>query len=77
MKYCFNSLTLLEDLFDDMATIRVRTMEDITTYKVAEFTKGYSTSKPMMIDEMPNQLGKVPAVILYNQKSQRRGIEDI
>jgi len=73
-KYVLTSLTLLEDLFDDMATIRVWTMEDITTYKVAEFTKGYSTSKPMMIDEMPNQLGKVPAVILYNQKSQRRGI---
>jgi hypothetical protein len=73
-KYVLTSLTLLEDLFDDMATIRVWTMEDITTYKVAEFTKGYSTSKPMLIDEMPNQLGKVPAVILYNQKSQRRGI---
>ena len=57
-KYVLTSLTLLEDLFDDMATIRVWTMEDITTYKVAEFTKGYSTSKPMMIDEMPNQLGK-------------------
>ena len=73
-KYVLNRLVLLEDLFDDVATIRVWTNEDITTYKVKDYTKGYSTSKPMLIDEMPNMLGKVPAVILYNQKSQRRGI---
>lgn len=73
-KYVLNRLVLLEDLFDDVATIRVWTNEDITTYKVKDYTKGYSTSKPMLLDEMPNMLGKVPAVILYNQKSQRRGV---
>jgi len=73
-KYYLTSLTLLEDLFDDMATIRIWTLEDICTYKVADFTKGYSSAKPMLIDEMPNMLGKIPAVVLYNQKSQRRGI---
>lgn len=73
-RYVLTRLVLLEDLFDDVATIRVWTNEDITTYKVKDYTKGYSTSKPMLLDEMPNMLGKVPAVILYNQKSQRRGI---
>jgi hypothetical protein len=73
-RYVLTSLTLLEDLFEDVATIRVWTMEDISTYRVKDFNKGYSTAKPMLVDEMPNQLGKVPAVILYNQKSQRRGI---
>jgi hypothetical protein len=73
-RYILTRLVLLEDLFDDVATIRVWTNEDITTYKVKDYTKGYSTSKPMLLDEMPNMLGKVPAVILYNQKSQRRGI---
>tara|TARA_X000001382_G_scaffold130890_1_gene127626 strand:- start:1021 stop:2442 length:1422 start_codon:yes stop_codon:yes gene_type:complete len=73
-KYVLTSLTLLEDLFEDVATIRVWTMEDITTYMVADFSKGYSTGKPIIKDEMPNMLGKIPAVILYNQKSQRRGI---
>jgi hypothetical protein len=73
-KYVLTRLVLLEDLFDDVATIRVWTNEDITTYRLKDYTKGYSTSKPMLIDEMPNMLGKVPAVILYNQKSQRRGI---
>jgi len=73
-KYVLTRLVLLEDLFDDVATIRVWTNEDVTTYRLKDYTKGYSTSKPMLIDEMPNMLGKVPAVILYNQKSQRRGI---
>ena len=73
-KYVLTRLVLLEDLFDDVATIRVWTSEDVTTYRLKDYTKGYSTSKPMLIDEMPNMLGKVPAVILYNQKSQRRGI---
>ena len=73
-RYILTRLVLLEDLFDDVATIRVWTNEDITTYRLKDYTKGYSTSKPMLLDEMPNMLGKVPAVILYNQKSQRRGI---
>ena len=73
-RYVLTRLVLLEDLFDDVATIRVWTNEDITTYRLKDYTKGYSTSKPMLLDEMPNMLGKVPAVILYNQKSQRRGI---
>jgi hypothetical protein len=73
-KYVLTRLVLLEDLFDDVATIRVWTNEDITTYRLKDYTKGYSTSKPMLLDEMPNMLGKVPAVILYNQKSQRRGV---
>jgi UDP-N-acetylglucosamine transferase subunit ALG13 len=73
-RYVLTSLTLLEDLFEDVATIRVWTMEDISTYRVKDFNKGYSTAKPMLVDEMPNQLGKVPVVVLYNQKSQRRGI---
>jgi hypothetical protein len=73
-RYVLTSLTLLEDLFNDVATVRVWDMEEISTYQIADFSKGYATQKPMLKDVMPNQLGKVPAVILYNQKSQRRGI---
>ena len=73
-RYVLTSLTLLEDLFNDVATVRVWDMEEISTYQIADFSKGYATQKPMLKDVIPNQLGKVPAVILYNQKSQRRGI---
>jgi hypothetical protein len=41
---------------------------------VKDFSKGYSTSEPILIDEMPNMINEIPAVTLYNQKSQRRGI---
>jgi len=73
-KFYLTSLTLLEDLSNDIATIRVWSMEDICTYRVPDFSKGYASAKPELITEMPNMLGKIPAVILYNQKSQRRGI---
>jgi len=41
--------------------------------------KHYASSKPVKIDEQPNALGEIPAVILYNQKSMRRaiGISDL
>ena len=73
-RYELTSLTLLENLSNDVATIRVWTKEDITTLMVKDFSKGYSTSEPILIDEMPNMINEIPAVTLYNQKSQRRGI---
>src|SRR6056300_2015635 len=41
--------------------------------------KHYASSKPVKIDEQPNALAEIPAVILYNQKSMRRaiGISDL
>jgi hypothetical protein len=78
-RYELTELTLLENLQNDVATLRVWTKEDITTLMVKEFNKGYSTSQPILIDEMPNMINEIPAVILYNQKSQKRaiGISDL
>jgi hypothetical protein len=73
-RYQLTSLSLLENLHDDMATIRVWSLEDICTYKIKDFSKGYATTQPVLIDEMPNMIGEIPAVVLYNQKSQRKGI---
>ena len=73
-RYQLSTLTLLENLENDVATIRVWTKEDISTYTVKDFNKGYSTAQPTLVDEMPNMIGEIPAVILYNQKSQKRGI---
>ena len=78
-RYELTELTLLENLQNDVATLRVWTKEDITTLMVKEFNKGYSTSQPILIDEMPNMINEIPAVVLYNQKSQKRaiGISDL
>jgi len=73
-RYQLSTLTLLENLENDVATIRVWSKEDISTYTVKDFNKGYSTAQPTLVDEMPNMIGEIPAVILYNQKSQKRGI---
>ena len=78
-RYFLTSLTIVEDINEDRAIIKVWTPEDITTYRVNQYMKDYSTSKPVKIDEQPNAIGEIPAVVLYNQKSQRRaiGISDL
>jgi len=73
-RFYLTSLTLLEDLINDDAIVKVWTLEDICTYRINEFKKEYAVTKPILLDEVPNALGEIPAVVLYNQKSQRRGI---
>ena len=64
---------------NDTAILKIFTQEEITTYQVEDYMKEYTSSKPQLIDEKPNALGMIPAVILYNQKSSRRaiGISDL
>ena len=73
-RYYLTSLTVVEDMMGKDAIVKVWTPEDITTYRVEEFTIGYATKKPTKIDEQPNALGKIPAVILYNQRTSKKGI---
>jgi len=73
-RFFLTSLTLVEDIIDDTALIKVWSLEDICTYEVDDFSKPYAEGKVRLIDEVPNMLGEIPAVVLYNQKSQRRGI---
>ena len=73
-RYYLTSLTVVEDMMGKDAIVKVWTMEDITTYKVEDFTIGYATKKPTKIDEQENALGTIPAVILYNQRTSKRGI---
>ena len=83
-KYYLTSLTVVEDVIkkdenSSDAIVRVWSMEDITTYKIEDFNVGYATKKPIKIDEQPNAIGVIPAVVLYNQKSQKKaiGISDL
>ena len=73
-RYYLTSLTVVEDMMGKDAIVKVWTPEDITTYKVEEFTIGYGTKKPTKIDEQENALGKIPAVVLYNQRTSKKGI---
>jgi hypothetical protein len=73
-RYYLTSLTVVEDMMGKDAIVKVWTPENITTYKVEEFTIGYATKKPTKIDEQENALGKIPAVVLYNQRTSKKGI---
>jgi hypothetical protein len=73
-RYYLTSLTVVEEMMGKDAIVKVWTPEDITTYKVEEFTIGYATKKPTKIDEQENALGKIPAVVLYNQRTSKKGI---
>ena len=73
-RYYLTSLTVVEDMIGKDAIVKVWSMEDITTYKIEDFTLDYATKKPIKIDEQPNALGRIPAVVLYNQRTSKRGI---
>ena len=78
-RYYLTSLTVIESIVEKDAIVKVWSMEDITTYKIEDYTIDYTTKKPVKIDEQPNPLGIIPAVILYNQKSMKKaiGISDL
>ena len=78
-RFYLTSLTLIEEATEDYAIVKVWSLEDISTFVVEDFNKPYAEGKVKMIDEIPNVLGEIPAVVLYNQKSQRRaiGISDL
>jgi hypothetical protein len=78
-RFYLTSLSLVEEATEDYAIIKVWSLEDISTFVVEDFNKPYAEGKIKMIDEIPNVLGEIPAVVLYNQKSQRRaiGISDL
>ena len=78
-KYALSMLTIIEDVNEERAIVKVWTKEDVTTYLVPDYTKEYASKKVQLLDEQINAIGEIPAVILYNQKSQRKaiGISDL
>ena len=69
-KYSLDYLKVREDVDKKGGTYyRIWTPEMIECYYQAN-----SRSDPRLIESFPNQIGRIPAVILYNQKSHKRGI---
>ena len=69
-RYVLNYMKVREEVDKDGGTyFRIWTNEKIdTVYQKANY------DEPTLIDTVPNRLGKIPAVILYNSKSHKRGI---
>ena len=72
-------LVLVEDINSERAIIKVFTEETIMTYEFEEYDKEYTEKEPKLIDEIPNPIGVIPAVNVYNLRGNKRpiGISDL
>ena len=68
-RYDLSYFKYIEDVNDTITTIREWTREYIATYEYNE-----NTRETDMIEYEINSLGRIPAVLVYNQRSQVRGI---
>lgn len=68
-RYDLDYIKYIEDVNDTVTTIREWTPEWIRTWESDDARR-----EAVMTEEVPNELGRVPAVLVYNQRSQVRGI---
>jgi hypothetical protein len=72
-------LMVVEDINVDRAIVKVFTEETISTYEVEEYQEEYSKGDYRLLEEVPNPIGKIPAVNVYNLRGAKRpiGISDL
>ena len=68
-RYDLTYFKYIEDVNESITTIREWTPEFIRTYEANEKKK-----EAQLVLEEINELGKIPAVLVYNERSQVRGI---
>jgi hypothetical protein len=68
-RYQYTYFKYIEDVNDSVTTVREWTPEVIRTYESDQRTR-----EARLVEEEPNGLGMIPVVILYNHRSQVRGI---
>ena len=67
-RFYLDMLVVIEDINADRAIIKVFTEEAIMTYEFEDYSEEYTDKKPRLIEEIPNPIGKIPAVNVYNLK---------
>lgn len=68
-RYDLDYIKYIEDVNDSVTTIKEWTPEWIRTWEMDDKKR-----EAILIEEQMNELGKVPIVMVYNQRSQVRGI---
>ena len=78
-RFYLDMLMVIEDINEERAIVKVFTEESISTYEVEEYTKDYNEGDYKLLEEIPNPLGKIPAVNVYNLRGAKRpiGISDL
>jgi hypothetical protein len=78
-RFYLDLLVVIEDVNSQRAIIKVFTPETISTYEFEDYAEENSNTEPKLLDEIPNPLGVIPAVNVYNLKGNKRpiGISDL
>ena len=78
-RFYLDMLLLVEDINADRAIVKLFTQESIATYEVEDYEKEYADGEAKLIEEVPNPIGKIPAVNVYNLRGNKRpiGISDL
>ena len=78
-RFYLDLLVVIEDVNAERAIIKVFTEESIMTYEFEDYSEEYTDKKPRLIEEIPNPIGTIPAVNVYNLRGAKRpiGISDL
>ena len=78
-RFYLDLLVVVEDINSQRAILKVFTEETIGTYEVKDYDKEYADGDIKTIEEIPNPIGMIPAVNVYNLRGNKRpiGISDL
>jgi hypothetical protein len=78
-RFYLDMLLIVEDINADRAILKLFTEESIMTYEVEDYDKEYADGDAKLLEEVPNPIGKIPAVNVYNLRGNKRpiGISDL
>ena len=78
-RFYLDYLVVVEDINSERAILKVFTEETISTYEVEEYDKEYEEGDVKLLEEIPNPIGVIPAVNVYNLRGNKRpiGISDL
>jgi hypothetical protein len=78
-RFYLDLLVVIEDINAERAIIKVFTEETIATYEIEEYDQEHKENEPKLIEEIPNSIGAIPAVNVYNLRGNKRpiGISDL
>ena len=78
-RFYLDYLVVVEDINSERAILKVFTEETISTYEVEEYDKEYEDGDAKLLEEIPNPIGVIPAVNVYNLRGNKRpiGISDL
>ena len=67
--YSLGYIKYVEEVIDQITVIKVWTRDEIQTWQLDDVNK-----EAQMIEVVPNQLGMIPVVLVYNERSIERGL---